>query len=129
MRYYIQGLRKYAVFQGRAGRPEFWYFYLYNFLAILVIGFLSGFIGAALGSPDTNLLMVPADLFILATALPSWGVLVRRCHDIGLNPWWSLLTIVPLLGLIALIGIGVRESQPDSGSREPVPDARAEFGR
>lgn len=111
MRYYFEGLKKYAVFKGRASRREFWYFYLYEFLAVITIGFLCGLIGGALGYTD-DVLMMPPDLFILATGLPSWAVLVRRCHDIGLNPWWSLLTLLPLLGILVLIGIGVHDSQP-----------------
>ena len=48
MRYYFEGLKKYAVFKGRASRREFWYFYLYEFLAVITIGFLCGLIGGAL---------------------------------------------------------------------------------
>lgn len=118
MKYYFEGLRKYAVFKGRATRREFWYFYLFNFLAVLIIGFFSGVIGGALGY-DSNVLLLPGYLFIFATGLPSWAVLVRRCHDIGLNPWWSLLTVVPLLGELVLIGIGLQESQPGANRHGP----------
>jgi len=110
MRYYFLALKKYAVFSGRATRSEFWYFYLFNFFFVFAIAFLSG-IGAGMTNVSDNVAMLPADLFILATGVPAWAVLVRRCHDIGLNPWWSLVTLIPLGGLLVLIAIGTQDSQ------------------
>lgn len=120
MKYFIECLEKYAVFRGRASRPEFWYCYLFSLLIVMVIGFISAFVGMALGYQE-NVLMIPPDIFILAIGLPSWAVLVRRCHDIGLNPWWSLLTVMPFIGFLALIGIGVQPSQPGTNRYGPNP--------
>ena len=122
MKYYIACLRKYAVFRGRASRREFWYFYLYNFLAVMVIAVVAGLIGGVQGVRDSGVLMVPVDLFIIATGIPTWAVTVRRCHDFGLNPWWTLLTLVPALGLLYLIWIGVQPSQPGANAHGPNPD-------
>ena len=120
MRYFVECLKKYAVFTGRASRPEFWYFYLFCLLIVMVIGFISGIVGTVLGYQE-NVLMIPPDIFILAIGLPSWAVVVRRCHDIGLNPWWSLLTLIPLGGLLVLIGIGVQPGQPGTNQHGPNP--------
>lgn len=119
--YYIDGLRKYAVFRGRASRREFWYFYLFNFLIAMLIGFVSGVVAGITGLSDA-VAVVPADLFILAMGIPSWAVLVRRCHDIGLNPWWSLTTVIPFIGLLVLIGIGIQDSQPGPNRYGPNPN-------
>jgi uncharacterized membrane protein YhaH (DUF805 family) len=63
----------YAVFNGRAGRPEYWWFYLFTFLGGFVIGILtyrtSG-IGISLRV-----------LFWLVTVIPSLAVTSRRLHD------------------------------------------------
>lgn len=120
MRYWLLALRKYAVFSGRATRSEFCYFYLFNFLFVLVIGLLSGIVAGFTGLSD-EVAIQPADLFIIATGLPAWAVLVRRCHDIGMNPWWSLTTLIPLGGLLVLIGIGLHESQPGPNQHGPNP--------
>ncbi|WP_028746890.1 DUF805 domain-containing protein [Rhizobium mesoamericanum] len=85
---------KYAVFSGRAGRPEFWWFALFNVIASLIVAFLDkvlfGYeiLGALYG------------LFVL---LPGLGVAVRRLHDIGRSGWWILVGIIPLVGWIVLL--------------------------
>lgn len=91
----------------------------------MVIGFISAFVGTALGYQE-NILMIPPDIFILAIGLPSWAVLVRRCHDIGLNPWWSLLTAIPFIGFLALIGIGVQPGQSGTNQYGPNPTEAGE---
>jgi len=46
MHWYLRVLKKYADFNGRARRKEYWYFYLVNFVISFVLGFVSGFLGA-----------------------------------------------------------------------------------
>jgi uncharacterized membrane protein YhaH (DUF805 family) len=86
----------YAVFNGRAGRPEYWWFYLFTFLGGFVISFLthraSG-IGISLRG-----------LFWLVTVLPSLAVTSRRLHDTDHSFWWALL---PTLVVILLVALGV----------------------
>ena len=121
MRYYIAALKKYAVFRGRASRREFWYFTLFTFFIAVLIGFVSGIVAGITGT-DNDVAIIPAYVFILAMGVPSWAVLVRRCHDIGLNPWWSLTTIIPVIGFLVLIGIGVQDSQPGTNRHGPNPN-------
>jgi uncharacterized membrane protein YhaH (DUF805 family) len=47
--------------------------------------------------------------------------LVKRLHDYGTTGWWSLLFLVPLVGLIFLIGIGVVEGEAGSNAYGPAP--------
>jgi len=85
---------KYAVFSGRAGRPEFWWFALFNVIASVILGavdyllFGREILGAVYG---------------LAVLLPGLGVAVRRLHDIGRSGWWILVGIIPLVGWIVLL--------------------------
>ena len=79
---------KYADFNGRAARPEFWWFALFTFLASLAISLLSPVLNA---------------VFSIATLLPSIAVGARRLHDTNRSGWWLLLWLVPLVGWIVLI--------------------------
>lgn len=91
MDWYLEALRKYSDFSGRARRKEYWMFFLLNplvFFALFVID------GVVVGS---GLLGV---LYGLATLLPSFAVLVRRLHDTGRSGWWMLIAFVPVIGLL-----------------------------
>jgi len=44
-----------------------------------------------------------SDLIIFGFVLPMLAVAVRRLHDNDKSAWWVLLSLVPVLGSIALI--------------------------
>ena len=50
MYWYVEVLKKYAVFTGRARRTEYWMFTLVNFIIAMALGFLEG----VLGDPGHN---------------------------------------------------------------------------
>ena len=81
----IYCFRNYAVFDGRAGRPEYWWFYLYTIL---------GNLGLSLLTPRS--LVVPG-LFVLVTLIPSLAVTARRMHDTGHSLGWAFAA-PPLAG-------------------------------
>ena len=95
-------LSRYATFDGRATRPEFWWFALFYFLVQLAAGVLDValFPNAIFG--------VVAPLVSLALLLPTLAVTARRLHDTDLSGWWQLISLVPVLGFIALIVLCVR---------------------
>lgn len=109
MNYYLDVLKKYAVFTGRADRAEYWYFVLFNVLITIALAIVGSLIGAAMGRAATGILLV--DVYALATLLPSVGVTLRRLNDAGLSGWWILLALVPI-GNIVLIVMLCKESQP-----------------
>ena len=84
---------KYADFNGRAQRSEFWFFYL--FTALLSYGTM--FLGLMLG--DYGIINLIASLSVM---LPALAVSARRLHDTGRSGWWYLLSIT-IVGLIPLI--------------------------
>ena len=88
-------LGKYVTFSGRAGRSEFWYYALFQFVLLCVAGVLES-IARGLGS-------VLWSIVILALFLPSLGVTVRRLHDTDRTGWWVLLGIVPIIGTLVLL--------------------------
>jgi uncharacterized membrane protein YhaH (DUF805 family) len=80
--------RKYADFSGRAARPEFWWFVLFQILVSAALGIFSQRL-QGLG----NLVML----------LPGLAVGARRLHDIDKSAWLLLLWLIPVLGWILLI--------------------------
>lgn len=78
---------KYADFDGRATRTEYWWF----FLAVLL-----GSAVASLISPRVYA------LFVLVTLLPLMAVGSRRLHDTDRSGWWQVLSLVPF-GVILVV--------------------------
>ena len=71
-------LGQYATFSGRASRPEYWWFFLFQVLVMVATGMLGDVING---------------LASLALLLPALAVGTRRLHDIGRTGWWQLLLL------------------------------------
>jgi len=99
-------LNKYATFAGRAGRSEFWWFVLFNFLVSMAASLIWYRLGNLAG---------------LALLLPSVAVGARRLHDIGKSGWLQLLWFVPLIGGLLLIYWAVQKSDPNANEYGPPP--------
>ena len=91
----LQTLKKYADFNGRASRHEFWCFFAFVIIAQAIAGFvgmvfrfgpaLSGLVGALL-------------------IIPQLAVAVRRLHDIGKNGRELIIPCVMLLAVPLAFG-------------------------
>lgn len=79
---------KYADFDGRATRSEYWWWVLFVIL------------GAVIAMVIHPMLYV---LFLLGTLLPSIAVATRRLHDTDRSGWFQLLSFIPLIGPIILL--------------------------
>lgn len=88
MNWYIQALRKYAVFSGRASRTEYWMFVLFNILIAIAVSVSEGLVS---GSGKSGLAVL---IYKIAVAVPFAAVYVRRLHDVGRSGWWILVPIV-----------------------------------
>jgi uncharacterized membrane protein YhaH (DUF805 family) len=93
MNWYLDVLKNYAAFDGRAGREEYWNFTLLN--AIII---------AALFASFNDFWIV----YMLAVLIPSIAVTVRRLHDIDRNGWWVLAAIA----LPVLLFLMLQDSKP-----------------
>ena len=80
-------LTKYATFSGRASRPEFWWFFLFQILVWIGASFISEMLSG---------------LVSLALLVPALAVGARRLHEIGRTGWWQLLGLTGI-GLLVLI--------------------------
>ena len=92
--------KKYADFEGRASRTEFWWFVLFT-IVVSIVG----------GAIFRNWVM---SLINLALFVPSIAVGARRLHDIGKSGWLQLLWIIPLIGWAILIYWAAQPSGPDN---------------
>jgi len=94
-------LRKYADFNGRARRSEYWWFELAYFLSLILLGA----IGKILTSPNFQnyVLGTLAAIIILGALVPMLAVSVRRLHDIDKSGWNILWFSIPIVGFIVRI--------------------------
>ena len=85
---------KFAEFEGRARRSEFWWWYLFTVLVgwIPYIGWLAS----------------------LVFLIPSLAVGARRLHDTGRSGWLQFLMLVPCIGSIILIIWWCEDSKGDN---------------
>lgn len=109
MNWYLEVLKKYAVFSGRARRSEYWYFALFNFIISIVLTVFD--IAAGSFSQETEMGLI-GGIYTLAMLIPSIAVSVRRLHDTGRSGWWLLIGLIPLIGVIVLLVFAVQDSKP-----------------
>jgi uncharacterized membrane protein YhaH (DUF805 family) len=88
MNYYLRAFKKYADFKGRDNRPQYWYFFLFNFIVSLILSLIAEEL---------------ASIYFLAIFVPSLAISIRRLHDIGKSGWWILISLIPIIGTIWLI--------------------------
>jgi uncharacterized membrane protein YhaH (DUF805 family) len=108
MNWYLEVLKKYAVFSGRARRKEYWLFVLFSLIVALVLGFIDG--AAGLADPQSGYGPL-GGLYTLAVLIPSIAVAVRRLHDTDHSGWWLLIGLVPVIGAIVLLVFMVQDSK------------------
>ena len=109
--------QKYAVFEGRARRSEYWWFYL---AYTVVNGVLSG-LGRAVGSGGfATALSVISGIIALACIVPTISVTTRRLHDTGKSGWWQLLYLTCIGGIVILIFCAL-DSDPGDNQYGPSP--------
>ncbi len=115
MNWYLEVLKKYAVFTGRARRMEYWMYFLGNIIisVIAMIAAVIPLIGGVIG-----ILLL---LYCLAVMIPGIAVSIRRLHDTGRSGFWLLVVLVPIIGPIALIIFFVQDSDEGDNQFGPNP--------
>lgn len=89
-------LKRYADFEGRSSRKEFWMFLLFTNLVAAAL-----FVFGAVVSPDLGVGLLL--LGILGVLLPLIAVQVRRFHDQGKSGWFALLNLIPYVGILVIL--------------------------
>jgi len=88
---------KYATFDGRASKSEFWWAHLFFLALFLLLRY-----GTRLFLVSTSACML-AYFWGVICFLPLVSVAVRRLHDIGRNGWWLLGLFVGLATALVVI--------------------------
>ena len=117
MHWYIDVLKKYAVFSGRARRQEYWMFLLINLIVSIAIGMFS----TVAGMTSESGMSILSLLYSLGILVPSLAVTVRRLHDTDRSGWWIFISLIPLVGVIVLFIFMVLDSQEGSNEYGPNP--------
>ena len=126
MNWYVDVLKKYAVFQGRAGRQEYWMFFLFNIVISFVLGIIDGVFGRVIDQPGFALL---GGLYGLAVLLPGIAVGVRRLHDTGRPGGWLFIALIPFVGVFVLLYYLVLDGTPGPNQYGPDPLGRAGYAQ
>ncbi len=117
MRWMLLPLRRYADFNGRSRRREFWMFRLFFYLVLIALSLVaiagvpwSDIFDGSTSDPDFDDLtplfwigMIGAVLWYVGCIVPSIAVCIRRLHDADMSGWLWLLYFVPSVGSIIVI--------------------------
>ncbi len=102
MHWYIDVLKKYMVFSGRARRAEFWYFFLFSAIISIFLAVIDEFMGWNF-EMDGDEIGFLSTLYYIAVLLPYLAVIIRRLHDTDRSGWWVLIAFIPIVGVIVLL--------------------------
>ena len=104
MKWFLMAFKKYADFNGRSRRSEFWYFQLFFMIIYIALLLLSTQI------PALGILL---GIFVLGILVPSIAVNIRRMHDVGKSGWYCLIPIYSLILAFTAGDMGTNEYGPD----------------
>ncbi len=110
--YRLVVFERYMQFDGRAARPEFWWFILANFIIAMALSLLAY---ASLAFAFAYV------VYFLAVLLPYLAVLVRRLHDTGRSGYYAFWVLLPLIGGIVLIVLCAQEGESGENQYGSVP--------
>ncbi len=99
MKEFITCFKKYFNFKERARRREFWFFALFGFIILAILGTLDYFLATTItykGFIVGGWLMYFGALLML---FPFSAALTRRLHDTGKPEIWMILLYVTVIGL------------------------------
>lgn len=106
---YLEVLKKYARFDGRAELKEYWYFNLFSFIIIVVLSVIDIATGTFKVEVGLGLL---SGIYTLAVLIPGIAVSVRRLHDTDRSGWWFLINAIPLIGVIVFLVFTAQNGTP-----------------
>lgn len=107
---FIKPYRRYAQFEGRSDRKEFWYYVIFYVVVSCILSALDGLlfgghytIVSDQGWQVTYDRDVLAGLFNLVSLIPWIALQVRRLHDTNKSGWLVLFWWIPIIGWLLLL--------------------------
>jgi uncharacterized membrane protein YhaH (DUF805 family) len=108
---------KYAKFDGRARRSEFWWFVVVNVVIGVVLQAFAYWLSGGLSA----IFWVLDVVFVLATFIPGLALAFRRLHDTNKSAWFLLVAFSPLVGFIILLVFYFIDSDRTANNYGPSP--------
>lgn len=116
---------RYCNFEGRAGRPEYWFSTL-GFYLLLLLAALPAVGLAELADSDITFTplcvgyILLCGIILVLTIIPNIALSVRRLHDAGFSGWFYLLNFVPNIGgLILFVFALLPSAKPNRWGKRP----------
>ncbi|MEM6623035.1 MAG: DUF805 domain-containing protein [Pseudomonadota bacterium] len=111
-------LQRYADFQGRSPRSEYWWFQLAIIVSYVVLLVLTAVL------PILGLL----GILYLGLIIPALAVTIRRLHDLDKSGWWILIGFIPLVGFLLLYWYCLKGTEGDNQfGPDPLGDVAERF--
>jgi uncharacterized membrane protein YhaH (DUF805 family) len=108
MYWYLNVLKQYTDFKGRARRKEYWMFLVFNTIFAIAALSIDNIVGTTFGSTPYGIIYL---LYFLAVLIPGISVAIRRLHDIGKSGSMIFILLIPIAGIIWFLILMVTESQ------------------
>jgi len=105
----MDALKKYAEFDGRATRAEFWYFVLFDILIAIGVAIVATVIGFR--SLST--------IYTLAVLILCFFIKHKTAYDIGKSGWMILVGLIPVVGAIWLIILYAKDTTTEPNLNAP----------
>lgn len=128
---YKSMFKKYAQFNGRSRRSEYWLASVMNLIIVMafyLIMFIPMIIDITNNGEPSGLTAGIMGIFgllifgyAIAILVPSLAMSVRRLHDTGRSGWFLLLNLIPYIGGIIIFVFSVLDSQPGTNQYGPNP--------
>lgn len=109
-------MEKYFKFEGSSTRSEYW--------GVTIVGGICAFILSLFGAIFAfgefgTFAAVFGGIVLVATFIGAiWltvATTMRRCRDAGINTWWTLAIVIPYVGWIVSIVLGILKT--DEGTK------------
>lgn len=104
MDYFIDAFKKFAEFERRATRKEYWMFILFYMIFYIVLSVIDGIIGS----------IILSSIYSLILLIPSISIATRRLHDTSRTGWWQLILLIPIIGFIILLVFLIQDSHEEN---------------
>lgn len=118
-------IKRYADFEGRSRRKEYWMFVLFQFLLLVPVGIILSLFSATEAGGESTLggifLIVVGLIYLGVFLIPGIAVQVRRFHDQDKSGWFILLGFIPYVGSIVLLVFMCLEGTKGSNRFGPDP--------
>jgi len=109
-------------FEGRIDRTQFLIgnliLFAYTILVPLFLAMVMVNLFGGMGNIATSLLIIAATI---VSIVANFALIIKRLHDINLSGWWSLVVLIPYIGIIAAIIIYFIPGTPIENRFGPVP--------